>query len=164
MGGLPYTVVVTGGESGNPVVLTIDASAATVCSISGSVVSFIGFGNCVIDANQAGGGGWAPADQVQQTFPVVRGDQIITFGNPPVKPSVGGSYTPSASATSTLTVDHHDRQLGLRRFARSAAGWFPSMQPASAWWMRTSRGTVPTGTRLPRCSKSSRSQTTRPSR
>ena len=43
-----------------PVVLTIDPSAATVCSIDGGgMVSFIGAGACLIDANQAGDAGCA---------------------------------------------------------------------------------------------------------
>ena len=34
--------------------LTIDTTAASVCSITGNTVSLIGVGTCVIDANQAG--------------------------------------------------------------------------------------------------------------
>jgi hypothetical protein len=53
------------------VAITIDASATSVCSISGSTVSFIGTGTCVIDANQAGNANYNPAPQVQQSFAVI---------------------------------------------------------------------------------------------
>ena len=42
------------GPSGNPVVVTVDASASSVCSISGGAVSFTAAGTCTLDANQAG--------------------------------------------------------------------------------------------------------------
>ena len=48
--------------------VTIDPSASSVCSISGSTVSFIGVGTCVINANQAGNANFYPAPQVQQSF------------------------------------------------------------------------------------------------
>ena len=48
------TVTATASPSGLPVAFTIDASAASVCSVSGATVSFIGAGTCVINANQAG--------------------------------------------------------------------------------------------------------------
>jgi hypothetical protein len=52
------------------VTFTIDASATSVCSISGSTVSFIGGGMCVIDANQAGDANYYPAPAAQQAFAV----------------------------------------------------------------------------------------------
>ena len=70
VGGAAYTVAATGGASGNPVVFTIDPAAAGVCSIAGTAVSFVGPGTCVINANQVGGGGYAPAPQAQQSFNV----------------------------------------------------------------------------------------------
>lgn len=69
-GGAPYAVSATGGGSGNPVVFTIDPAAAGVCSIAGTNVSFNAVGTCVINANQAGGAGFAPATQQQQNINV----------------------------------------------------------------------------------------------
>jgi hypothetical protein len=108
--GAPYTVTAT-ASSGLTVVLTIDASAASVCSIAGSTVSFSGAGNCVIDANQAGDGNYNAAPQVQQSFAVGKGSQTISFtSTAPVGAVVGGAtYTVAATATSglpvTLTID-----------------------------------------------------------
>jgi len=70
VGGPTYTVTAT-ASSGLAVTFTIDASATSVCSISGSTVSFIGVGTCVIDANQAGNANYNAAPQAQQSFAVV---------------------------------------------------------------------------------------------
>jgi hypothetical protein len=70
--GPTYTVAVGGGESGKPVLTTIDATSKKVCSISGDIVSFIGAGTCTLDANQAGDANYKAAYQVQQSFKVSR--------------------------------------------------------------------------------------------
>ncbi|MFY9821535.1 MAG: cadherin-like domain-containing protein, partial [Thermoanaerobaculia bacterium] len=87
------------------VTFTIDASASTVCSISGSTVSFIGNGTCVIDANQAGNANFYPAPQVQQSFGVKTAQTISFTSSPPANATVGGAtYTVTATATSGLAV------------------------------------------------------------
>jgi hypothetical protein len=70
VGGAAYTPTATGGASGNPVVFTIDASAAGVCSTDGVTVAFTGVGTCVIDANQAGDTDYLAASPVKQTIAV----------------------------------------------------------------------------------------------
>jgi hypothetical protein len=77
-GGPNYSVSATGGDSGNPVILSIDPSAALVCSISQSMVSFIGSGTCVIDANQAGSLNFIAAQQIEQSFRVGPESKAIT--------------------------------------------------------------------------------------
>ena len=57
----------------------IDATATSVCSISGSTVSFLSVGTCVIDANQAGNASYNAASQVQQSFAVGKGSQTVSF-------------------------------------------------------------------------------------
>ena len=69
VGGPTYTPTAT-ATSGLAVTLTIDASASSVCSISGGVVSFNAVGTCVINANQAGNANYKPATQAQQSFAV----------------------------------------------------------------------------------------------
>jgi hypothetical protein len=80
-----YTPVAAGGGSGQPVTFSIDpASTAGACSINGSgVVSFTGVGTCVIDANEAGGADWLPAQQVQQSFTIGQASQAITITSVP---------------------------------------------------------------------------------
>jgi sugar lactone lactonase YvrE len=78
VGGPKYTVTAT-ATSGLPVTFSIDASATSMCAITGALVRFIGAGTCVIDANQVGGGQYGPAPQVQQSFAVGKASQTITF-------------------------------------------------------------------------------------
>jgi hypothetical protein len=105
----PGYVVTATASSGLPVTLAIDATASSVCSISGSAsgstVSFLANGTCVIDANQPGDATFNPAPQVQQSF-AVKTDQTISFtSSPPAQPAVGGpTYGVTATATSGLTV------------------------------------------------------------
>ncbi len=80
-----YAVTATGGGSGNPVVLTIDATSTSGCTIDPStgVVTFTApTGTCVIDANQAGNSSYAQAPQVQQDVTVyaqeICGQQVIS--------------------------------------------------------------------------------------
>ena len=105
VGGATYTVTAT-ATSGLTVSLAIDASASTVCSISGSTVSFIGAGTCVINANQAGNASYNAAPQLQQTFAVGKASQTISFtSSAPAGATVGGAtYAVTATATSGLTV------------------------------------------------------------
>jgi len=106
VGGATYTATATASPSGLPVTLTIDATATSVCSISGSTVSFIGAGTCVIDANQAGNANYNAAPQAQQSFAVGKGNQTISFtSTAPAGAVVGGpTYTVTATATSGLAV------------------------------------------------------------
>ncbi len=102
--GPSYTVVAS-SSSGLPVTLTIPSTSSTVCAISGSTVSFIGVGSCTIDANQAGNSDYLPATQVTQSFSVNQAPQAVMFTTSPPSPAeVGGTYTPSATATSGLAV------------------------------------------------------------
>jgi predicted outer membrane repeat protein len=78
VGGADYSVSATGGASGAPVVISIDPSASSVCSITASTVSFVGQGTCVIDANQAGNTHYDAALQAQQTFTVGPAPLAIT--------------------------------------------------------------------------------------
>ena len=78
VGGPAYAVAAS-ASSGLPVTLTIDPSASSVCSLSGSSVRFTGTGPCVIDANQAGDVGTLPAPQAQQSFAVtVRSPLVVS--------------------------------------------------------------------------------------
>ncbi len=60
----------TGGGSGNPVVFS--SGSPQVCTVSGSTVTYIAAGTCVIDANQAGNDRYADAPQVQGKIKVIR--------------------------------------------------------------------------------------------
>ncbi|GAA0707685.1 hypothetical protein GCM10009105_06640 [Dokdonella soli] len=89
--GPTYTVAAT-ASSGLPVTLTIDASASSVCALSGSAVSFTSIGTCVIDANQAGSGAYNPAPQAQQSFNVTVGPATqLVFTTQPFDVAAGNN-------------------------------------------------------------------------
>ena len=121
------TLTASGGGSGNPVTFSVDpSSGAGVCTVSGAngaTVSYTGVGNCVLDANQAGGTGYDPAPQVEGTIPVgpatltVTADDVTRlFGaaNPPLTATLSGfvlgqdlassGVSGAASCTTTATA------------------------------------------------------------
>ena len=107
VGGPGYTVIAS-ASSGLPVTFTIDGTSAGVCTISGSAVTPVGAGTCVIDADQAGDGSYLAAPQVQQSFAVTTPSlsvQSIHFtSSPPAGAEVGDTYLLSAAASSGLPV------------------------------------------------------------
>ena len=56
-----YTPVATGGASGNAVTFSVAKGSEAVCSVAKGVVSFIGAGDCVVQADQAGSSTYHPA-------------------------------------------------------------------------------------------------------
>jgi hypothetical protein len=97
--GTIYTVTARGGGSGNPV--TFSSGSLDVCTVSGATVSFNQPGSCVIDANQAGNGQYAPAPQAQQVIAVKQSQTISFTSTPPVEGLQGGTpYIVAATATS----------------------------------------------------------------
>jgi large repetitive protein len=90
--------------SGLPVTITLDA-ASTGCVLSNDIVSYPAGGDCIIDANQSGGGIYAPAPTVQQRIAILKSINAITFTSaPPRRAVVPDSYRPTATATSGDTV------------------------------------------------------------
>ena len=87
--------------------LAVSFSSTTplTCSVSGSVVTGLAPGVCVVAGNQGGNATFAPAPQATLTLAVAPGKtpQTITFGAPPAL-SVGGSAPITATASSGLAV------------------------------------------------------------
>jgi hypothetical protein len=83
-----YDIAATGGESGEPVVFSIDPSAAAICSVTGNTVSFLSVGTCVVNANQAGNGAYFAAPQEQQSFAVTAAP-TANPGTPEPVPALG---------------------------------------------------------------------------
>ena len=95
-GGQAYTAAAT-ASSGLPV--SFSSGTPSVCSVTGSTVSFAGPGTCTIDADQAGNAEFEAAPQVQQPF-AVASEPVIT--SPPI------SRLPSeltSGVTSTTVLD-----------------------------------------------------------
>lgn len=83
-----YDIAATGGESGEPVVFSIDPSVAEMCSVTDSSVRFLSVGTCVVHANQAGNRGYFAAPQQQQSFEVTAGP-TANPGTPTPVPALG---------------------------------------------------------------------------
>jgi len=92
----PTYVVAATATSGLTVTFTIDGTSSSICSDSGDVVSFIGAGSCVIDANQAGNANYNAAPQVQQT--------VNVSATAPGAPTIGTATGGNSSATVTWTA------------------------------------------------------------
>lgn len=93
-----YSVVATGGASGEGITFSIDSSSSSICSITNTTVTFAAAGTCVINANQTGSVDYEAAAQVQQTVDVDKITQIITFTSvAPTDAKAGDTYTPTAT-------------------------------------------------------------------
>lgn len=101
------TLDATGGDSGNAVAFSVDpaTSPAGACSLSGSTVSYLLGGTCVIDANQAGSSSYSAAPQVQVTIPITKAGTTTkvmvsaTALTAAVSSNASGAGTPSGSVT-----------------------------------------------------------------
>jgi uncharacterized protein YhjY with autotransporter beta-barrel domain len=112
VGGPAYAVSAT-ATSGLAVSFAIDPSASSVCSIAGGSVSFQGVGTCVINANQAGNGTYEPAPQVQQSFAVGQGNNVITFPALTDTPFTSAPPVPAATASSGLAISYASTTTGV---------------------------------------------------
>ncbi|HYM46177.1 MAG TPA: PKD domain-containing protein, partial [Solirubrobacteraceae bacterium] len=101
VGGPTYNVTATGGGSGNPVTFAIDATSGSVCTISGSTVSFTGVGTCTIDADQAGNPGYSAAPQAQQSFSVAAPESTATVSE---TSTLTGKLTPELTPNSNFAL------------------------------------------------------------
>ena len=103
------TLSATGGGSGNPVVLTVDPASNGSCSVTGTALSLLHVGMCVLDANQAGNASYTAAPQVQRTVVVSKAaTKTLLTVNPSslvatVTAVAPGGGTPTG--TVTFTVD-----------------------------------------------------------
>ena len=106
--------------SGKPVVLT--ATTPSVCTISGTMLSFIAFGTCSFTADRAGDATFEPAPQLGVSVTVARAPQTVTFVSTPPNPAyVGDTYTVTAtgggSGNTVFFSLAHDAAHACRRAA-----------------------------------------------
>jgi hypothetical protein len=70
----------SGGASGNPVTFT--SSTTSVCTsggTNGTVISFVGLGQCTVVASQAGNSNYNAADSVSRSFQVLADTTTTTL-------------------------------------------------------------------------------------
>ena len=111
--GTTYDVAAVGGGSGSDVVFS--SATTTVCTVSGSTVSFRAAGTCRIAANQAGDADYEPALTVTQSMDVKApaGDLFVTATVSPRPPTNSPNWHQVdvtvhnlvAGATATVTGD-----------------------------------------------------------
>ncbi|MDD5298370.1 MAG: fibronectin type III domain-containing protein, partial [Rhodocyclaceae bacterium] len=97
------TLNATGGLSGNAI--SYASSTPAICTVSGSSVTGVSVGTCIVTANQAGNANYNAAAQASQNIGVGKGSQNISFGTAPTM-VVGGTGTVSATggaSGSTIT-------------------------------------------------------------
>jgi hypothetical protein len=70
-----------GAAASSGLSVTFSSNTPTVCSVSGSAVTALANGNCVIAANQAGNADYQAASTVTQTFVVANPITTFTAGN-----------------------------------------------------------------------------------
>ena len=93
----------TGGGSGNPV--TFSSPTPSVCSVTGSTVSFVGVGTCTVDADQAGNANDDSAPEVSQSFSVGQATSSAPIvSNLPASGTYGGGFIAAVSTTGDGTT------------------------------------------------------------
>ncbi len=125
VGGAAY-VIAASASSALPVGLS--TATPSVCSVSGSAVSFIGAGTCTIDAVQQGDGEYAPAQMVSQSFAVAPAaaptsttgtgsSATLSFTS-----SLPGSLIPTPNSSFQLLGQPHvDRRSGAITFTATVS-------------------------------------------
>ena len=95
----PDTATVTlkaTASSGGPI--TYVSNTPSTCSVSGATLSLLKAGECSVNANQAGGDGYAAATQ-RQLFVIPKQPAYVNFRNPGAQPLDGQPFTLVASSS-----------------------------------------------------------------
>jgi len=137
----PITLSATGGASGNPVTFSLDAtSTAGAASLSGtnnSVLTITGVGTVVVDANQAAGGNYSAAAQVQRSIVVNKATLTVTANNTSMQ--VGAALpTFTASYSGFVNTDG----AGVLSGAPSLTTTATSSSPAGTYPITVAAGTL----------------------
>jgi hypothetical protein len=96
------SISATGGASTNAVTFT--STSPTICSVSGSTVTALKAGSCVIAANQAGNANYSAAPQATLAIVVGVGVQSISFGSVPALAVGGSGFISATGGASTNAV------------------------------------------------------------
>lgn len=131
-----FTLSATGGGSGNPIIFS--TTTTSICTISGSTVTLVSTGACIIAANQAGNSNYNAASEKVRTITIDPADQTINFTPPsnktfsdeffPISATGGGSNNPVTFSSTTESICTVNDQLvtivsaGLCNVAANQAG------------------------------------------
>jgi trimeric autotransporter adhesin len=96
-GAAPATLPATGGASGNAIMFGT-TSAASICTVVGNLVTYVGAGICNLTADQAGNANYLVAPQITLSITINQAAQIITIAATPAS-----LFTNAAPFTVTAT-------------------------------------------------------------
>jgi hypothetical protein len=116
-GDAPFKVTATGGASGRPVTFQTQGDC-TATGTNGATITLIGAGACTVTASQVGGGAYAAAPPVSNTFTIARGRPSVAWAPPgaiiygaPLSPAqlnatskIPGTFAYSPGAGTVLNV------------------------------------------------------------
>lgn len=106
----PFAVSAT-ASSGLPVTFT--STTASVCTVSGNMVTLLTTGTCTVRASQNGDSVFAAAAPVSQNTIVSKANQTIVFGELADRVLSSGSFGLSATASSGLAVTFTSLTTGV---------------------------------------------------
>ncbi len=117
-GGPTYAPAAT-ATSGLAAVVSLDSASATVCALNAGVVSFIGAGACVLNADQAGDAVFNAATRVSQTISVAKAGMgvALTAASASVQPGATVQLTADVNAVAPSS----GRPFGTVTFRRNGA-------------------------------------------
>jgi len=99
--GQTLTLVATGGSGSG----SITYGASGDCTLSSGVITPTGAGSCSVTATRAADSNFLVSSSASQTVTILKANQSINFtSSVPVSAVSGTTYTPTATATSGLTV------------------------------------------------------------
>jgi hypothetical protein len=104
VGGATYTPTAT-ATSGDTVAIT--SGTASVCTVSGGVVSMVGTGLCTLDFNDNGNLNYAPAIQVTQSFTVSASVGTTTTTTATTTTTTSSAYSGSTNGNSIPTGNNY---------------------------------------------------------
>jgi hypothetical protein len=100
----PFTVAATASSG---LTVKFHSYSPLKCSVSGTTVTLLAVGTCIIEATQPGNSSYAAAVPVKESFFVTPYGQTITFGALPNQPLSTPPFTVTATSSSGLTVKFH---------------------------------------------------------
>ena len=122
------TVEVSGtASSGLTVGFTSDTTS--VCTVSGTTVTFVSTGNCTINANQVGDADWDAAPQVSRTFAILPSPPSGETG---ISINSGAAYTNTKSVTLNLVWPEFATEARISNDGGFASSTTSTVQLASS--------------------------------
>ena len=123
---LPFSLSAT---SSSGLAVTFTSSTPSICSVNSRTVTVIKVGECTINADQAGGSGWAQAVRVTQTFVVL---PAPPSGEPGVSINSGSIYTNSKSVKLNLVWPEYATEARVSNDGGFLSSMTTTIQLASA--------------------------------